>query len=76
MLRCGNIVLLTVRFLDVTKFTTPIPLSLLISCKLSFSIVDLKIASLPTLGLKSPKKNVHMVFREVIEHTFLRSCAY
>jgi hypothetical protein len=34
MLRCGNIVLLTVRFLDVAKLTTLTPLSLLISCKL------------------------------------------
>jgi hypothetical protein len=39
MLCCGNIILLTVRFLDVAKFTTLTPLSLLISCKLSFPIV-------------------------------------
>jgi hypothetical protein len=31
MLRCRNIVLLTIRFLDVAKFTTLTPLSLLIS---------------------------------------------
>jgi hypothetical protein len=34
MLRCENIVLLTIRSLDVVKFTTRTPLSLLISCKL------------------------------------------
>jgi hypothetical protein len=38
-LRCGNIVLLTLRFLDVAKFTNLTPLSLLISCKISFPIV-------------------------------------
>jgi hypothetical protein len=30
------------------------PLSLLISCKVSFPIVDLKMSSLPTLAFKSP----------------------
>jgi hypothetical protein len=39
MFRCGNIVLLTTRFLDVAKFTTLTPLSLLSSCKLSFPII-------------------------------------
>jgi hypothetical protein len=34
MLRCGNIVLSTLRFLDVAKFTNLTPLSLLISWKL------------------------------------------
>jgi hypothetical protein len=42
------------KFLDVAKFTTPTPLSLLKSCKLSFPIVGLKISSLPTFALKSP----------------------
>jgi hypothetical protein len=65
-LRSGNIVLLTVRFLDVAKFTTLTPLSLLISSKLSFPIVALKMSSLPTLALKSLKK-FHTVFREFIE---------
>jgi hypothetical protein len=46
MLRCGNIILLTVRLFDVTKLTTLTPLSLLILCKLSFPIVDLKTALL------------------------------
>jgi hypothetical protein len=40
MLRCRNIVLSTLRFLDVAKFTTLTPLSLLISSKLSFSVVS------------------------------------
>jgi hypothetical protein len=34
------------RFLDVAKYTDLTPLSLLISCKLSFPIVGLKISSL------------------------------
>jgi hypothetical protein len=53
----------------VAKFTTLTPLSLLISCKLSFPIVGLQMSSLPTLALKSPN-NFHMTFREFIEHTF------
>jgi hypothetical protein len=56
MLRCGNIIHLTLRFLDVEKFTNLTPLSLLISCKLSFPIVSLKMSSLPTLALKSPNR--------------------
>jgi hypothetical protein len=43
MLRCENIVLLTLRFLDV--FTTLTPLSLLISCTILFPIVGLKMSS-------------------------------
>jgi hypothetical protein len=39
--------------LDVAKFTNLTPLSLLISRKLSFQIVGLKMSSLPTLALKS-----------------------
>jgi hypothetical protein len=43
-----NIVLLTVRFLDVAKVTTNLtPLSLIISSKLSFPVVGLKMSSLP-----------------------------
>jgi hypothetical protein len=49
-MRCGNIILLTLMFLDVAKFTILTPLSLLILCKLSFIIVDLKMFSLPTLA--------------------------
>jgi hypothetical protein len=49
-------VLLTTKFLDVANFNTVTLLSLLISCKLSFPIVCLKIFSLPTFALKSSKK--------------------
>jgi hypothetical protein len=48
-----NIVPLAVRSLDVAKFTILTPLSLLISCKLYFPIVSLKMSFLPTLALKS-----------------------
>jgi hypothetical protein len=41
------------------------PLSLLISCKLSFSIVGLKMSSLPTLALKSP--NVLPNYEELVK---------
>jgi hypothetical protein len=37
---------LTTKLLDVAKFTTITPLSLLILCELSFPIVGLKISSL------------------------------
>jgi hypothetical protein len=47
---------LTIRFLDVAKFTALNPLSLQISCKLSFPIVGLQMSSLLTLALKSPSK--------------------
>jgi hypothetical protein len=43
ILRCGNIVLLTAKFSDVVKITTLTPLSLLISCKLTYPFVGLKI---------------------------------
>jgi hypothetical protein len=62
-------VLLTTKFLDVAKFTTLTPLSLLISCEVSFPIVDLKISSPPTFALKSPEKNFHVVPRELIKYT-------
>jgi hypothetical protein len=39
------------KILDVAKFTTPPPLSLLNSCELSFPIAGLKISSLPSLSL-------------------------
>jgi hypothetical protein len=51
------------QILDVTKFTTLIPLSILILCKLSFPSVGLKMFSLPTLALNSPNKNVYGVYR-------------
>jgi hypothetical protein len=55
------------RILDVAKFSSLTPLSSLISCKLSFKIVGLKMSSLPTSALISPNKHCHMVFREFIE---------
>jgi hypothetical protein len=39
----------------MAKFTTETPISLLVSHKLSFPIVGLKISSLPTFGVISPK---------------------
>jgi hypothetical protein len=57
MLRCGNIVILPVRFLDEVKLDTLTPLLLLLfACWLSFTIVGLKMSSLPSLELKSPNK--------------------
>jgi hypothetical protein len=53
------------RYLDMAKLTTLTPVSLLILCKLSFSIVILKMSSLPTLALNSP-----MVFREFMDYMF------
>jgi len=47
----------TIRFLDVVKFTIPIPLPSLMSCKLSFTTTGLKISSLPVFVLKSTNKN-------------------
>jgi hypothetical protein len=55
-MRCENIILLAVRFVDVANFTTLSALSLLILCKLSFPIVGSKMSSLPTLALKSHKQ--------------------
>jgi hypothetical protein len=63
-----NIVLLTTRLSGVTKFTTLTPLLLLISCKLSFLIVELKISTLPTFALKISEQNVHAVLVEWIEY--------
>jgi hypothetical protein len=44
----------TTKFLNVAKFTVLIPLSLLISCKLSFPVIYMEIFSMPTFALKSP----------------------
>jgi hypothetical protein len=49
-------VLLTTKILDVAKFTTLTPLSLLISCELLFLIVGLKISYLSTFALKPPNR--------------------
>jgi hypothetical protein len=48
-------VLLTTKFLDVAKFNALTPLSLLISCELSFPIVSLKISSLSTFAKAKEK---------------------
>jgi hypothetical protein len=56
MLHCRDIVLVTVKCFDVAKFTALTPLSLLISCKLSFPIIDFNSCSLATLAMKSPNK--------------------
>jgi hypothetical protein len=48
-------VLLTTKVLDMEKFTTLTPLSLLILCGLLFPTVSLKISSLPTLQWNHPK---------------------
>jgi hypothetical protein len=56
-------VLLTTKLLDVAKFTTLTPLTLLISCELSFQIIGLKISSLPTFALKSLNK-IFMTYLE------------
>jgi hypothetical protein len=46
-------VLLTAKFLDVAKFTTLTPFSILILCDLSFLLIGLKISSLYTFSLKA-----------------------
>jgi hypothetical protein len=51
-----NVVLLTIRFFEVAIFTNLTPLSLLASCRLSLSIIGLKMSYLPTFALKSPSK--------------------
>jgi hypothetical protein len=61
MLRCGNVVLLTIRFYDLAHFTTPIPLSSLIPFYLLFQIVGLKISPVPNFVLKSAN-NIFMSY--------------
>jgi hypothetical protein len=41
MSRCGDVVLLTIRFFEVAKFTTLTPLPLLASCRLLLPIIGL-----------------------------------
>jgi hypothetical protein len=53
MFRCGTIVLLTSRFLDVAKFASLTPLLLLAWWRLSFLIVSFKISSLSSFLLTS-----------------------
>jgi hypothetical protein len=76
MLRWGNMVLLTIKFLDVAKFTTLTPLSLLISCELSFPIVGLKISSYSLaeeVMLTQPRAvKYHDHYHSVYSNLFLR----
>jgi len=60
-----QIFLLSIRYFDVAKFTTTTitPLSLLISCNLSFPIVALKASSLPAFELNSPNNILMWYFR-------------
>jgi hypothetical protein len=46
--------LLAMGFLDMAKFTTPTPLSLLFSYTFSLPVVGLNMSSLSTSALKSP----------------------
>jgi hypothetical protein len=54
-------VLLPTKILDVAKFTTLSPLSLLILCELSFPIVSLKISYLLASALK-PHNKILMLY--------------
>jgi hypothetical protein len=53
----------TVRFLDAVKFTTQTSLSLLILCKLSFSVAGFKMSSWPTLALKTSNRILYGIYR-------------
>jgi hypothetical protein len=64
-------VLLTLKLLDVAKFTAVTLLSLQMLCKLSFFVVGLKMFSPPTLALKSPNKIAIWSFREFMEFFFV-----
>jgi hypothetical protein len=55
MFQTGNIMFLTTRFFNVAKFANLTPLWLLLSYKLPFPIVGLRIFSLSKFALKSPK---------------------
>jgi hypothetical protein len=70
MLQCENIALLAMKFLDVAKVSILLSLSLLILCKLSFPIVGLKMSSLPTSAVKSPKKIFVWYLGGFIEYMF------
>jgi hypothetical protein len=60
--------LLIMRVLDVSKFTTLTPLSLRISCKLNFQLLVQK--CLVYFGTEFSLQYFHMVFRECIEYMF------
>jgi hypothetical protein len=71
-----NIVILTVGYLEVAKFTATTLLSLLTLCKLSLPVVGLEMSSLPTLAVKSYNKIVLYTLRIYGIHVLVpcRSC--
>ena len=54
MFRCGNIVLLRIRYFDVTNIIIITPLSFPSWCRLLFPFVSLTIVSLPAFVLRTP----------------------
>jgi len=78
MLRCGNIILLIIRSFDVAKFTTLTPLSTLISHKLVFSIVGLKISCLLTFAIRNLLKSYKRYFRNWLNtrYSSLKCCHF
>jgi hypothetical protein len=74
ILRCENILLLTVRFLDVAKFTTPTPSSLPSSRKSQSQLWVWKfLFFLCLLWRGNLLTNFLMVFMEFNQHTLLQS---
>jgi hypothetical protein len=72
MLRYGNIVLLTVTFLDVAKFTVPTPLSLLNQCT-AWTLIPRcwsENVLLTLFDMEISGQNVYVLFREFIEYIF------
>ena len=63
----GNIVLLTIRFLDVLKFTAITQLSLLVSHTLAFPPVSLKTSSHPNFSLIFPNRIFMLILVELTE---------
>jgi hypothetical protein len=62
MSRCGNVVLLTIRFFEVAKFIILTPLSLVVSCWLSLPFP-------PSLPLHwNLQQNFHMLSRDLIKY--------
>jgi len=58
------------RFSGVAKYTAIIPLSVLISCKLSLPVVDLQVSSAPAFALRSSNEGINQI-HTVVPH---RSC--
>ena len=65
----GHIVLFTVRLFVCGQANTVTPLSVLFSCRFSFSVVDVKILSVPNFALKSPNKLL-LLQEDLLEHLF------